>query len=223
MDIDSLPDTRRMILYTLKRDGPLIVNDLAEKMGLTGEAIRQHLLHLQNDGWVERIPGKAGCSGRPAMHYSLTKDGEHLFPKAYDELSIELLDTVAGQLGEEALEKLLISLTEARVQKWEPQLRGLSLEERAEALKNFYLEEHSFMQVEQKDGELRLIERNCPFLNVAMRRPILCSVTVSSLSRLLGYRVVREEKFQNGDGRCVFRVQKDQPIDPDSPVFTRET
>lgn len=69
---------------------------------------------------------------------------------------------------------------------------------------------------------LSLIEHNCPFFNVAKRRPVLCSVTVSMLTRLLGYRVVREERFQNGDGRCVFRVLLDQPIDDSSFKFALE-
>ena len=78
------------------------------------------------------------------------------------------------------------------------------------------------MDVDNTDGELRLIERNCPFLNVASRRPALCSVTVSTLSRLLGYRVVREKRFQDGDGRCVFRVQLDDPIEVDDFQFAFE-
>jgi predicted ArsR family transcriptional regulator len=45
-----------------------------------------------------------------------------------------------------------------------------------------------------------------------MRRPALCSVSVSALTRLLGVRVHREEKFQNGDGRCVFRVHANEPV-----------
>ncbi|HSN18470.1 MAG TPA: DNA-binding protein, partial [Gammaproteobacteria bacterium] len=58
-----------------------------------------------------------------------------------------------------------------------------------------------------------LVERNCPYLNVAMRMPRLCSVTVSTLIRLLGVRVVREERFQDGHRRCVFRVLADEPMD----------
>jgi len=60
-------------------------------------------------------------------------------------------------------------------------------------------------------------------LNVATQRPALCSITVNALSRLLGYRVARQRKFQNGDGCCEFRVLLDQPIDPKQHTFERET
>jgi predicted ArsR family transcriptional regulator len=56
-----------------------------------------------------------------------------------------------------------------------------------------------------------------------MRRPALCSISVNAITRVLGYRVVRDEKFQNGDGRCVFRVLEDQPIDPASWEFRLES
>jgi hypothetical protein len=42
------------------------------------------------------------------------------------------------------------------------------------------------------------------------------------LSRLLGYTVTREKRFQNGDGRCVFRVHLDQPINSDAFRFAFE-
>ena len=78
------------------------------------------------------------------------------------------------------------------------------------------------MTAEPHDGGYRLVERNCPFLNTAMRRPALCSVSVNALTRLLGVRVEREEKFQNGDGRCVFRVHAAQPVDAANWAFALE-
>jgi hypothetical protein len=38
----------------------------------------------------------------------------------------------------------------------------------------------------------------------------------------LGYRVRREKRFQDGDGRCVFHVLLDQPIDREHFRFELE-
>jgi predicted ArsR family transcriptional regulator len=100
------------------------------------------------------------------------------------------------------------------VRQWESRLQGKSLAERLQALRGIYIDADPYTEVSQVDGELALVERNCPFLNIALRRPALCSVTVSTLSRLLGRRVTRQQRFQDGDGRCVFRVHTDQPIKP---------
>jgi predicted ArsR family transcriptional regulator len=225
LNIEQISETRQTILLALKRNGAATMAQLAFRLEMTREAVRQHLLQLEGEKWIEkhtkRDMGSGG--GRPSMYYSLTPDGEHLFPKNYDSLTVEVIDTVAEQLGAEALNKILATMTDVRVHEWEPRLRGLSLTQRVEALKEIYLADDIYMDVENSGDRLCLIERNCPFLNVAKRRPVLCSVTISMLTRLLGHRVVREERFQDGDGRCVFRVMVDQPIDDNSFNFALET
>lgn len=224
LNINQFPGPRRDILYHLKQYGPATVSDLSTRLRMTGEAVRQHLLQLIQDRYIQRQTERtpAPGAGRPSLYYSLTVEGEHLFPKSYDGLTVELIDTIMLQLGEESLKQVLSHMTESRVQQWEFRLRGLSLNERVAALKDIYMENDSFIEIEQNGQEILLIERNCPFANVAMKRPTLCSVTVNVLTRLLGLRVVRKETFQNGDGRCVFSILSDQPVDTGSYSFSFE-
>jgi predicted ArsR family transcriptional regulator len=125
-------------------------------------------------------------------------------------------------LGTEGLTQLLTRMTEDRLAQWVPRLEGKSFDERVEALKDVYMEKDAFVHVEKSDGAVRLVEKNCPFMNVASRRPVLCSVTVSVLSRLLGCAVEREKSFQAGHGRCVFLLHTDRPLSPQAPVFAFE-
>ena len=222
MNADQLPTTRKSILETLKREGKAAIADLAGRLGMSGEAVRQQLLQLQREGWVEAIRDEAHekRSGRPAAHYHLTAAGDHLFPKNYDALGVALLDMIAGHLGPDALSRVLAGMTEAGVKMWEPRLAGKSLHEKLEALTAMYDPQgnnggSAYAHVENGGKGLRLVEQNCPFLNVSMQRPALCSVSVSLLSQVLGVEVVREERFQDGDGRCVFRVYEDRPIPED--------
>lgn len=188
--------------------------------------MRQQLLQLQREGWVESRIARSeerGRTGRPATRYSLTEAGDHLFPKNYDLLNIAFIDAVSDELGPDAAKRMLKRVSDDRAATVGASLRGKSLEERVEALKNFYLEGDPHMQVEKSDGNYRLVERNCPYINTAMQRPALCSVSVNALSRILGHRVEREKKFQNGDGRCVFLVHADEPIDADTWEFKLES
>lgn len=187
--------------------------DLAEQVGTSYEAIRQQMGQLELEGWVSsRLDRGSKTPGRPRSLYRLTFAGDHLFPKEYDDLAVALIDAAAERLGMPAVQALLAEVTRRKVEEWEPRLQGKPVEERLEALRNVYLEEDPFTRVERDNGSLRLVERNCPFLSVAERRPALCSVTVSVLRRLLGCEVVRRERFQNGDGRCVFEVFPDRPV-----------
>lgn len=213
-------------MHALKRKGASTIAQLADELRLTGEAVRQQLLQLQREGWVEakisRDPERIR-TGRPATSYSLTEAGDHLFPKEYDALSVAVIDAVADELGPEAIKRVLSRIYEDRVAATEGALRDLSLEQKVDALKDLYLDHDPFMDVEKTNGDFLLVERNCPFLNTAMRRPALCSVSVNALTRLLGVRVDREEKFQLGDNRCVFHVHADQPVDAKTWEFRLES
>lgn len=180
---------------------------------------------MQRDGWIEGATRGANGTrtGRPATTYRLSEAGDHLFPKHYDALSIVLFDAVMAELGPEAAGRVLARVTDERVAAMESTVRDMTLAERVAALRSWYLEDDPYMTAEPHDGGYRLVERNCPFLNTAMRRPALCSVSVNALTRLLGVRVEREEKFQNGDGRCVFAVRASEPVDAATWAFQLES
>ena len=224
--VDQLPDSRRAILLALKRQGPSTIATLAEELQLTGEAVRQQLLQLQREGWIEARVTRSterGRTGRPATSYSLTEAGDHLFPKRYDTLNVEMMDAIEEELGPDALKRILERLTNDKVGLTEPFLRPMTISERMQALKSWYLKNDPHMELEQAEGGFRLIERNCPFINTAMNRPALCSISVNALTKVLGVRVAREDKFQNGDGRCVFRVYANEPVDAATYEFRLES
>jgi len=212
--LGALSETRQKILAWVKAAGGATTSDVAARLGITDEGARQHLVYLERHGWVKRRPHPTGGrrSGRPTTQYAITPDGDAFFPKKYDHLAVALIDTVIEQHGTSALRELLTTIVDRQVEAWEPQLSGLSVAERAEALRNFYIEGDPFTSVEHNGG-IRLVERNCPFRAVAMERPPLCSTTVSTLTRLLGVRVERTCSFQSGDGCCVFDVHPDEPVD----------
>ncbi len=210
---NEVSEIRRAILGIVKRRGAAAVQELAEELRISYEGARQQVVQMHREGWLEReVDRRAPQVGRPRSRYRLTAAGDHLFPKHYDALSVALIDALVARFGTAGLRGVLAELTEARVREWAPRLAGLSLPEKLERLRGIYLEDDPFISVEQTPGgAFRLVERNCPFLNVASRRPALCSLTVNTLSRLLGARVVREERFQAGDGCCAFRVLEERP------------
>ena len=215
MTYKQLPDSRRAIVVALKERGSATIAELAPHLELTGEAVRQQLLQLRQEGWVEAAIDRAlmrGRTGRPSTHYRLTAAGEHLFPKHYDALAIAMLDAVGEELGEGAAVRVLERVSNERVAALAPSVEGHSMEGKLAALKGWYFQDDPYMDVESDGDDYVLIERNCPFYNTAMHRPALCSVTVNALTRLLGVRVARQEKFQNGDGRCVFHVYSNEPV-----------
>lgn len=223
LHLDAFPPTRARILRLIKAAGSASLTELAAALDQTRENARQQLQELKQGGWIEaQARANPDGRGRPATRYALTTAGDHLFPKHYDDLTVTLLEAVEKRHGEAALHQTMRDLTDASVAQWQRQLTGLGLADRIQALRGIYFEDDPYTEVDDSGGEYRLIEKNCPYLNVAMRRPQMCSITVSTLSRLLGYRVVREKRFQDGDQRCVFRVRQEQPVDADRFAFELE-
>jgi predicted ArsR family transcriptional regulator len=222
--IEALSDTCRGMLLHMKERGGATIAELAAHIGISDEGARQHLLRMERKGWIRRRETRptGGRAGRPAAVYEVSAAGEAFFPKRYDELSIALADILLESHGRVALNDALEKITDAWVDAWEPRLAGKSLDERLVLLKDYYLPGDPFVSVE-RNGHVSLVEHNCPFLNVAQKRPALCSITVNALTRLLGHRVHRLRTFQNGDGCCEFRVLTDEPIDAKHHTFALET
>lgn len=211
--LDALPEARRLLLVAIKKHGMACAGTLSKELKLTREACRQQLKILQEQGLITETAQNKSAAGRPKLLFSLTNAGEHLFPKHYDELTLTLIDTVQEQLGTEQLKQVLAAITQKQVEQWQDKLDGLDLRERLHVLKDFYFANDPFTEVVDDETGLWLIEKNCPVLNLASERPALCSVTVSTLTMLLGVKVVREKRFQQGDGHCAFRVLENQPVE----------
>lgn len=211
------------MLTRLKTRGPATIADLAADLALSGEAIRQQLAPLERELWIEReaLP-PSGEPGRPPGRYRLTLKGEGLFPKQTGTLAIALADAIHSELGEVALERVLARVTDTRVAALGGPRPELPLAQQLDRLRAVYGVDDPFIEIEPVADGYRLIERNCPFLDMAMARPVLCSSTVSVLTRLLGTKVVREDRFQDGHGRCSFRIYENQPVDVSNLRFSRE-
>src|SRR3954463_86592 len=93
-------------LVTLLRGTTKTVNELAEELELTDNAVRAHLLSLERDGLIRQSGTQRGTR-KPHFAYELTDEGEHLFPKAYDVLLNQLLSALKGRLSTAALEEVL--------------------------------------------------------------------------------------------------------------------
>lgn len=222
----GLPALRGEIVEYLKQNGEASISEMAGIMKVSGEAVRRQLVSLEAEGWVQKTGARRNPdqAGRPVTYYGLTNSGDHLFPRHYDTLAIEIFQALRDSGGESAVRTLLNSIVDRNVDAWSPELIDLPLEARLKKLLTLYGKADEYMSLVMNDPDgPYLVERNCPYQNVATEFPQLCSVTINTLTRLTGYSVRREKKLQDGDRRCVFRVLIDQPIDAKKHKFEFET
>lgn len=201
---------QQQILELFKTHGVLVIREIAEKIGLTGMAIRKHVLQLQKKGYVE-IAGKRGHAHKPAYMYRLTSASEALFPEQYGELAVELLDHLQELRGEEAVRALFYKQQARLVKECTWHLTGKELEERIEVLTR-YLDESGFMARWRKhsSGDYELEETNCPIWQVAVRFRQACQCEAAFLSQVLEAKVERRSCMTEGGRVCLYRIAKHQ-------------
>jgi DeoR family suf operon transcriptional repressor len=125
--------TRGEILTALKMSQPLTAKELADKFGVTPNALRRHLKELENEGIVRYQREIRGVGG-PVFAFSLTDAGEALFPRGYERALSEILDLVREQQGDEALVRLFQRRWEDIARVARPELERLPVEQRATRL-----------------------------------------------------------------------------------------
>src|ERR1044072_9798620 len=99
-------DSTRGRVVGLLRGKSGTVTEMAEKLGLTDNAVRAHLLSLERDGLVRQSGVQRGAR-KPHFAYELTDEAERLFAKAYDALLNQLITTLKGRLPPSAIEDVL--------------------------------------------------------------------------------------------------------------------
>jgi predicted ArsR family transcriptional regulator len=203
------PKTRRAITKLLKTEGPIDSAQLAQRLGLTAMAVRQHLYVLQREGLVasEERPVPIG---RPAKFWRLTREADHLFPEAYAELSVALIDSVKDAFGQEGLERVLTSrCARQRVDYGKRIKLHDSLDRKLAELAKVRTEEGYMAEVRKEDdGSFLLVENHCPICAAANACQGFCSTELDLFRSVLGSGVTveRAEHIIKGDNRCVYRV-----------------
>src|SRR5205809_6475468 len=93
-------------LVTLLRGTRKTVNELAQDLDLTANAVRAHLLSLERDGLIKQSGIQRGTR-KPHFAYELTDEAEHLFPKAYDALLNQLITELKVRLTPAMIDEVL--------------------------------------------------------------------------------------------------------------------
>src|SRR5205807_554426 len=90
----------------LLRQASQTVEELAQVLDLTDNAVRAQLMVLERDGLVQQRGSRRGSS-KPAYVYGLTAAAEELFPKAYGPVLRQLLETLNERLAASLLTELV--------------------------------------------------------------------------------------------------------------------
>jgi predicted ArsR family transcriptional regulator len=193
--------TRGQVIMLL-RHGDRTVEELAQALGLTDNAVRAHLATLERDGLVRQSGLRRGTS-KPAYAYALTPAAERLFPKAYGTLLRLLLDVLAERLPPSAVDDALRDVGH-RVAAAQAvpigELRG-----RVDQALAVLADLGGLAEAEKRGDGFIIRGASCPLAAAIPGHPEVCLLAETLLSDVIGVPVA--ECCERGDQpRCCFAV-----------------
>jgi iron-sulfur cluster biosynthesis transcriptional regulator SufR len=205
--VTQMPVTRRRILMSLKQNGHLTADELAQNLGITSVAVRRHLTNLERDRLVSHREIRRGM-GRPSFFYDLTPQAAALFPRNYDKVATEVLETIRDLYGNDAVDAIFEKRSEELAEVYRPLMAGKTFHDRVQELVRLREEEGYMSSMETADdGALILREANCPIINVAETCCEACDHELALFVDLLDADVVRQDYLLNGDQACSYTVR----------------
>jgi len=208
-DVGNDSKTKRRIVKILKTEGPLDAATLAERIGVSAMAIRQHLYILQDEKMV-KAKERPVPLGRPAKYWELTRKADRLFPDAYAELSVSLIDSLNDAFGPDGLQRILERRTARQRASYAARiLSSMPLRRKLQKLAEIRTDEGYMAEVRSEGADQYLfIENHCPICAAASSCTGLCANELALFKSILGpgTKVERVEHILAGERRCAYKV-----------------
>jgi predicted ArsR family transcriptional regulator len=201
--------TRRAIVKLLKTEGALDSARLAKKLRVTPMAVRQHLYALQEENMVNAEERPVPL-GRPAKFWKLTREADRLFPDAYAELSVALIDAIGETFGPLGVDRLLQTRLARQKREYTARVdRDAPLAKKLHQLAKIRTDE-GYMAEVHPDGPKAFVfvENHCPICAAATACQGFCATEIELFQSALGpgVKISRTEHIVNGERRCAYRV-----------------
>lgn len=199
------------VLMALKMHGSLTAAALGKNLGTTGEAARQQLIRLADEGLVTASSAPSGV-GRPTQKWSLTAAAQSRFPDTHAALTVQLLDIIRASLGEDALDSIINKREADTRAVYEAAIsdRG-SLRERVATLSELRSAEGYMAEWRDAgDGSILLVENHCPICAAATSCQGFCRAELQVFRAVLGptASIERTEHIANGGRRCTYIIRE---------------
>jgi predicted ArsR family transcriptional regulator len=176
------PEGTKLDILKLLAKQELSAQGLAEALGVSATAVRQHLDTLEALAFVERRKQITQPS-RPTYLYRLSARGSEAFPKRYDLLLSLLIEVIAEREGSQGVEEVVEAAARRFAERAESRFPKGDAAKRLRALLAWMEEELEWQAdvTAEGHGRHRLVIYQCPFREISSRQPRVCDVFFRTL------------------------------------------
>jgi predicted ArsR family transcriptional regulator len=181
------------------------VEELAQALGLTDNAVRAQLALLERDGVVRAVGVRRdGAVGKPATLYGLGHDTSSLFSTAY----APLLSSLLTELGERLPPRQLDAVLRGAGRRLAPELPATAtFDDRARAGAGLLTDLGADADLVQTREGYEIRGHGCVVSDAVAACPATCRAVEELLSEVTGTRV-RERCDRAGQPNCRFYIPR---------------
>jgi predicted ArsR family transcriptional regulator len=201
-----MKSTKDRILQVLLRKPRIPINEIAEAVGINAISVRHHLSNLEKEGLIAAEEERHGV-GRPRLVYSLTEEGMERFPTKYLRLTTRLLAQLKETMPGPVVTQLFNQVAEDLANQYAADIKGLSMEERLDFVKELLAQEGFTVEWELKDGQYQIHEISCPYYQIGVAHPEVCTMDQTLISKMLAVPANKVQCILNGGSHCTYVVQ----------------
>lgn len=196
---------QELLKLLLKNKGGLTVVELSERLQITRNAVRQHLVALEKEGLVAHGDSRPS-GGRPEQLYVLTEPGRELFPRHYSWFAQLMVESVKQETGADALRQRLSAMGSGVARQLRSQYPGLD-DSQQKICKLAEIMEQLGYEASTAEADATVIEAdNCVFHNLAMQDPEICEFDLALMSTFAEVDIDHQECMAKGGNVCRFRL-----------------
>jgi predicted ArsR family transcriptional regulator len=197
--------SRERIVALLRR-ADRTVEELANELGVTDNAVRLQLSILERDGTVE-VAGvrRDGSVGKPATVYGIARSAQQSFSRAY----VPFLSTLLASLGDKLSPRQLRGIMRdvgKRLAGGSVPPRDQGVLARAELASRVLNELGGVTTVHRRDGGAVIEGRGCPLSAAVAQREEVCVAVQTMLHDITGADVRECCDRANGGAQCRFEL-----------------
>ncbi len=181
------------------------VNELAEELHLTDNAVRAHLASLERDRLVAQSGLKPGIR-KPHTTYALGPEAEQLFPKAYGRLVALLMSIFSRQVKPRNLRAGMRLAGRRVAQEYLGGVQRKPRQQRINAALGILKELGGAASFREEGGKHFIYGRGCPIAAATASHPEACLLAESLLTEIIG-SPVKEHCIRGATPSCRFEVK----------------
>ena len=197
--------TREVILHTIKSTTEATIETLAATAEVSPVTVRHHINGLLADGMIEATAVRRKV-GRPYFVYTLSQQGQELFPKRYVRLTSRLLEELKSRLPDEMVADIFKGVVQGIVADHAGEFETLSMERRLDYLVDILGEEGFLSSWEKTADGYKLVEYSCPYISVGHEHSEVCTFDKELMLTILQTPVQQHSCMLEGATCCEFSL-----------------